>query len=136
LAVLDFLSLGDSDDLARSSPDPLHLRSALLAGAAPSVALGARRCPESAAACRGDGEARHAERARAVAAVVLPEYAARYNIQIEIVMFQRFADARTALASGDIQAHRVRSAETSLSRSAKARDRSSGSRAWARVTTA
>src|SRR5437879_11521566 len=34
---------------------------------------------------------------------LLPEYAAKYNIQIEIVMFQRFADARTALASGDIQ---------------------------------
>jgi len=34
---------------------------------------------------------------------LLPEYAAKYNIQIEMVMFQRFADARTALASGDIQ---------------------------------
>src|SRR2546423_3964660 len=34
---------------------------------------------------------------------LLPEYAAKYNIQIETVMFQRFADARTALASGDIQ---------------------------------
>ena len=34
---------------------------------------------------------------------LLPEYAAKYNIQIEIVMFQRFADARTALATGDIQ---------------------------------
>jgi ABC-type nitrate/sulfonate/bicarbonate transport system substrate-binding protein len=34
---------------------------------------------------------------------LLPEEAAKYNIQIEIVMFQRFADARTALASGDIQ---------------------------------
>jgi len=34
---------------------------------------------------------------------LLPEYAAKYNIQIEQVMFQRFADARTALASGDIQ---------------------------------
>jgi ABC-type nitrate/sulfonate/bicarbonate transport system substrate-binding protein len=33
---------------------------------------------------------------------LLPEYAAKYNIQIEQVMFQRFADARTALASGDI----------------------------------
>ena len=33
---------------------------------------------------------------------LLPEYAAKYNIQIEPVMFQRFADARTALASGDI----------------------------------
>src|SRR6266852_3571613 len=33
---------------------------------------------------------------------LLPEYAAKYNIQIETVMFQRFADARTALASGDI----------------------------------
>jgi sulfonate transport system substrate-binding protein len=33
---------------------------------------------------------------------LLPEYAARYNIQIETVMFQRFADARTALASGDL----------------------------------
>jgi len=34
---------------------------------------------------------------------LLPEEAAKYNIQVEIVMFQRFADARTALASGDIQ---------------------------------
>src|SRR5947207_12965965 len=34
---------------------------------------------------------------------LLPEYAAKYNRQIETVMFQRFADARTALASGDIQ---------------------------------
>jgi ABC-type nitrate/sulfonate/bicarbonate transport system substrate-binding protein len=32
----------------------------------------------------------------------LPEYAAKYNVQIETVMFQRFADARTALASGDL----------------------------------
>src|SRR2546422_3491016 len=74
-----------------------------LAGAAPSVAL-----------AQGD-----ALRARLSAAVtvkqgmlnvpalsplwLLPEYAAKYNIQIETVMFQRFADARTALASGDIQ---------------------------------
>src|SRR2546423_11804689 len=34
---------------------------------------------------------------------LLPEYAAKYNVQIETVMFQRFADVRTALASGDIQ---------------------------------
>jgi ABC-type nitrate/sulfonate/bicarbonate transport system substrate-binding protein len=34
---------------------------------------------------------------------LLPEYAAQYNIEIETVMFQRFADARTALVSGDIQ---------------------------------
>jgi ABC-type nitrate/sulfonate/bicarbonate transport system substrate-binding protein len=33
---------------------------------------------------------------------LLREYAARYNVQIEMVMFQRFADARTALASGDL----------------------------------
>ncbi len=33
---------------------------------------------------------------------LLPEYAAKYNIQIEQVMFQRFADTRTALASGDL----------------------------------
>jgi len=33
---------------------------------------------------------------------LLPEYAGKYNIQIEQVMFQRFADARTALASGDL----------------------------------
>jgi sulfonate transport system substrate-binding protein len=33
---------------------------------------------------------------------LLPEYASRYNIQIETIMFQRFADARTALASGDL----------------------------------
>ena len=33
---------------------------------------------------------------------LLPEYAARYNVQVEQVMFQRFADARTALASGDL----------------------------------
>jgi len=33
---------------------------------------------------------------------LLPEYAAKYNVQIEPVMFQRFADARTALASGDL----------------------------------
>ena len=34
---------------------------------------------------------------------LMPEQAAKYNIQIENVMFQRFADARTALVSGDIQ---------------------------------
>src|SRR5262247_1209808 len=34
---------------------------------------------------------------------LLPEVAAKYNIEIESVMFQRFADARTALVSGDIQ---------------------------------
>lgn len=34
---------------------------------------------------------------------LLPEEAAKYNIQIEMVMFQRFADARTALVAGDIQ---------------------------------
>jgi sulfonate transport system substrate-binding protein len=33
---------------------------------------------------------------------LLPDEAAKYNIQIEMVMFQRFADARTALVSGDI----------------------------------
>ena len=33
---------------------------------------------------------------------LLPDYAAKYNVQIETVMFQRFADARTALASGDL----------------------------------
>jgi sulfonate transport system substrate-binding protein len=33
---------------------------------------------------------------------LLPEEAAKYNIKIEMVMFQRFADARTALVSGDI----------------------------------
>src|SRR5262249_50490206 len=33
---------------------------------------------------------------------LLPEEAGKYNIQIETVMFQRFADARTALVSGDI----------------------------------
>jgi sulfonate transport system substrate-binding protein len=33
---------------------------------------------------------------------LLPEYAAKYNIQVETVMFQRFADSRTALASGDL----------------------------------
>ena len=33
---------------------------------------------------------------------LLPEYAARDNIRVETVMFQRFADARTALASGDL----------------------------------
>jgi ABC-type nitrate/sulfonate/bicarbonate transport system substrate-binding protein len=33
---------------------------------------------------------------------LLPDYAAKYGIQTEMVMFQRFADARTALASGDL----------------------------------
>ena len=33
---------------------------------------------------------------------LLSEYAAKYNVQVETVMFQRFADARTALASGDL----------------------------------
>jgi sulfonate transport system substrate-binding protein len=33
---------------------------------------------------------------------LLPDYVARYNVQIETVMFQRFADARTALAGGDL----------------------------------
>src|SRR5688572_31174960 len=34
---------------------------------------------------------------------LLPDEAAKYGIKIEMVMFQRFADARTALATGDIQ---------------------------------
>jgi ABC-type nitrate/sulfonate/bicarbonate transport system substrate-binding protein len=33
---------------------------------------------------------------------LLGEYAGKYNVQLEMVMFQRFADARTALASGDL----------------------------------
>ena len=33
---------------------------------------------------------------------LLPDYAAKYNIQMETVLFQRFADARTALAGGDL----------------------------------
>ncbi len=33
---------------------------------------------------------------------LLGEYASKYNIQTEVIMFQRFADARTALASGDL----------------------------------
>src|SRR2546428_12435219 len=33
---------------------------------------------------------------------LLPEQAAKYNIQIEQILFQRFADERTALASGDL----------------------------------
>ncbi|HSA70446.1 MAG TPA: ABC transporter substrate-binding protein, partial [Burkholderiales bacterium] len=34
---------------------------------------------------------------------LLPDEAKKHGIDIEIVMFQRFADARTALVSGDIQ---------------------------------
>ena len=34
---------------------------------------------------------------------LLPDEAKKYGIDIEMVMFQRFADARTALATGDIQ---------------------------------
>ena len=34
---------------------------------------------------------------------LLPEEAKKHGIDIEMVMFQRFADARTALVSGDIQ---------------------------------
>src|SRR6266705_2670514 len=33
---------------------------------------------------------------------LLPEQAAKYNIQIEEILFQRFADERTPLASGDL----------------------------------
>ncbi|HEV8306687.1 MAG TPA: ABC transporter substrate-binding protein [Methylomirabilota bacterium] len=33
---------------------------------------------------------------------LLPDEAKKYNIQIETIMFQRFADERTALASGDL----------------------------------
>ncbi|HET7341850.1 MAG TPA: ABC transporter substrate-binding protein [Methylomirabilota bacterium] len=33
---------------------------------------------------------------------LLPEYAGKYNVQMETVLFQRFADARTALAAGDL----------------------------------
>jgi len=33
---------------------------------------------------------------------LLPDEAKKYNIQVEVVMFQRFADLRTALASGDL----------------------------------
>ena len=34
---------------------------------------------------------------------LLPEYATKYNIQMETALFQRFADARTALAAGDLE---------------------------------
>jgi len=34
---------------------------------------------------------------------LLPEEAKKHGIDIEVVMFQRFADARTALVTGDIQ---------------------------------
>ena len=34
---------------------------------------------------------------------LLPEYASKYNIQMETALFQRFADARTALAAGDLE---------------------------------
>jgi ABC-type nitrate/sulfonate/bicarbonate transport system substrate-binding protein len=34
---------------------------------------------------------------------LLPEYASKYNIQMETTLFQRFADARTALATGDLE---------------------------------
>src|SRR5438552_1037711 len=33
---------------------------------------------------------------------LLGEYAAKYNVHIENIMFQRFADTRTALAAGDL----------------------------------
>src|SRR5712691_6212851 len=33
---------------------------------------------------------------------LLPDYVAKYNVQMETVLFQRFADARTALAAGDL----------------------------------
>ena len=33
---------------------------------------------------------------------LLPEQAAKYNVQVEQVIFQRFADERTALAAGDL----------------------------------
>lgn len=33
---------------------------------------------------------------------LLPDYAQKYHVQIEPVIFQRFADARTALVSGDL----------------------------------
>jgi ABC-type nitrate/sulfonate/bicarbonate transport system substrate-binding protein len=34
---------------------------------------------------------------------LLPEYASKYNVQVETALFQRFADARTALAAGDLE---------------------------------
>lgn len=34
----------------------------------------------------------------------LPQFAKKYNLEIEFVVFNRFADARTALATGDINA--------------------------------
>jgi len=34
---------------------------------------------------------------------LLPEYASKYNIQMETALFQRFADARTALTAGDLE---------------------------------
>src|SRR5439155_300874 len=66
---------------------------------------------------------------------LLPEYAAAYNIQIETVMFQRFADGRTALASGDLDITAF-GPRTSPSPWPRAPDRSSGWRAWGRATTA
>ena len=67
---------------------------------------------------------------------LLPEEAAKYNIQIETVMFQRFADARTALVTGRHPPHRVRAAGH-LARARPGReDRWSAWRASARATTA
>ena len=67
---------------------------------------------------------------------LLPEEAAKYGIKIEMVMFQRFADARTALATGDIQITAFGPQDISLGARARARRAWWASPASARATTA
>ena len=67
---------------------------------------------------------------------LLPEYAAKYNIQIEMVMFQRFADARTALASGDIELTAFGPQDISLGARPGRQEHGRAWPAWARATTA
>ena len=66
---------------------------------------------------------------------LLPEEAAKYNIQIEMVMFQRFSDTRTALVSGDLQLTAFGPQDISLALGQE-RNPWSASRALARATIA
>ncbi len=66
---------------------------------------------------------------------ILPEEAKKQGIEIESVMFQRFADARTALASGDIQLTAFGPQDISLALGAGNKSLV-GVAAWARATTA
>ena len=95
------------------------------------VMIGAAR-----AGAVGEGQAGHAQRPGAVAALAAAGRGQEHGIEIEMVMFQRFADARTALASGDIEITAFGPQDISLGLGAGRPRRWSAWRASAPATTA